>query len=241
MSAMSRHSGLSLPRRPIGSSCHASWACRLSAGLCRCRSDHLHGRRHNGEDVSLGAIPGRAGFKTNTFFGVEGEFAIGIGDGNSDVLSQEASIGLDSAYGVFAVGWLPIPLFGDLFGCVGYADRSIEADAGGLGSVAEDSCGPAYGSGIALRQIPCTKLRLEYTRYEPDNGEIDSFCISALFQFEAANAQRDLRQHGPPARRIVTVSRTCQTRGPHTTVCRNHPLPRASRWRRAGLKRHDQA
>ena len=30
----------------------------------------------SGEDVALGAILGRAGFKANTFFGVEGEFAI---------------------------------------------------------------------------------------------------------------------------------------------------------------------
>ena len=84
---------------------------------------------------------------------------------------------------MFAVGWLPIPLVGDLFGRVGYADLSIEADAGGLGSVAEDGSGLAYGAGIALSQIPFTKLRLEYTRYEPDDGEIDSFGISALFQF----------------------------------------------------------
>jgi hypothetical protein len=137
----------------------------------------------NGEDVSLGAILGRAGFKTNTFFGFEGEFAIGIQDDNFDVLGQEVSVGLDSEYGVFAVGWLPIPLVGDLFGRVGYADLSIEADAGGLGSVAEDGSGLAYGAGIALSQIPFTKLRLEYTRYEPDDGEIDSFGISALFQF----------------------------------------------------------
>jgi len=136
-----------------------------------------------GQDIALGAILGRAGFKTNPFFGVEGEFAIGIQDDSFDVLGQEVSVGLDSEYGVFAVGWLPIPLVGDLFGRVGYADLSIEADAGGLVSVAEDGAGLAYGAGIALSQIPFTKLRLEYTRYEPDDGEIDAFSLSALFQF----------------------------------------------------------
>jgi len=137
----------------------------------------------NGEDVSLGAILGRAGFKTNTFFGVEGEFAVGIQDDEFNVLGTQVSVGLDSEYGVFAVGWLPIPLVGDLFGRVGYADLSIEADAGGLGSLSEDGAGLAYGAGFQLSQIPFTKLRLEYTRYEPDDGEIDSFGISALFQF----------------------------------------------------------
>jgi hypothetical protein len=137
----------------------------------------------NGQDVSLGAILGRAGFKTNTFFGVEGEFAIGIQDDNFDILGQEVSVGLDSEYGVFAVGWLPIPLVGDLFGRVGYADLSIGAGAGALGSVSEGGSGLAYGAGIALSQIPFTKLRLDYTRYEPDDGEIDAFGISALIQF----------------------------------------------------------
>lgn len=136
-----------------------------------------------GEDVSLGAILGRVGFKTNPFFGVEGEFAIGIQDDEFDVLGQEVSVGLDSEYGVFAVGWLPIPLVGDLFGRVGYADLSIEADAGGFGSVSEDGSGLAYGAGFQFSQFPFTQLRVEYTRYEPDDGEIDSFGVSALLQF----------------------------------------------------------
>jgi len=136
-----------------------------------------------GEDIALGAILGRAGFKTNPFFGVEGEFAIGIQDDDVNVLGTEVSVGLDSEYGVFAVGWLPIPLLGDLFGRVGYADLSIEADAGALGSVSEDGAGLAYGAGLQFSQIPFIQLRLDYTRYEPDDGEIDSFGLSALFQF----------------------------------------------------------
>ena len=114
----------------------------------------------DGEDVSLGAILGRAGFRTSTFFGVEGAFAIGIQDDNFDMLGLEVSAGLDSAYGVFAVGWLPLPLVGDLFGRIGYADLFIEARAGALGSVSEDGSGLVYGDGIALSQIPFTKLRL---------------------------------------------------------------------------------
>jgi hypothetical protein len=80
------------------------------------------------------------------------------------------------------VGWLPIPLVGDLFGRVGYADLSVEASALGT-SLSESGSGLAYGAGFQLSCIPFTKLRLEYTRYEPDDGEIDSFGISALLQF----------------------------------------------------------
>ena len=40
-----------------------------------------------------------------------------------------------------------------------------------------------YGGGIMLNFIPFTKLRLEYTRYEPEDGEFDSFGVSGLFAF----------------------------------------------------------
>jgi hypothetical protein len=136
-----------------------------------------------GEDVSVGAILGRAGFKSNPFFGVEGEFAIGIQDDDIDVLGVPVSVGLDSEYGVFAVGWLPIPLVGDLFGRVGYADMTIEADVGGIASASADGSGLAYGAGFQFSNIPFTQLRLEYTRYEPEDSEVDSFGVSALFQF----------------------------------------------------------
>jgi OOP family OmpA-OmpF porin len=136
-----------------------------------------------GEDVSLGALLGRAGFKTNPFFGVEGEFAIGIQDDNFDVLGQEVSVGLENEYGVFAVGWLPVPLVGDLFGRVGYADLTIEGEVNGTTVASEDGSGLAYGAGFQFSQFPFTQLRVEYTRYEPDDAEIDSFGVSALFQF----------------------------------------------------------
>jgi outer membrane immunogenic protein len=135
-----------------------------------------------GEDATLGAIMGRLGYKTNPFFGVEGELAIGVQDESFDVLGTEVDVSLENSYGVFAVGWLPIPLVGDLFGRVGYADLSVEASALGT-SLSESGSGLAYGAGFQLSSIPFTKLRLEYTRYEPDDGEVDSFGISALLQF----------------------------------------------------------
>ena len=137
----------------------------------------------NGNDITVGAVMGRVGLKTNPFLGVEGEFSIGVQDDDFDVLGTQVSAGLDSEYGVFATGWLPIPLVGDLFGRVGYAHLSVEADAGGLGSFSQDGDGLAYGAGFQLSNIPFTKLRVEYTRYEPDDGEVDSLSLSALLQF----------------------------------------------------------
>jgi len=137
----------------------------------------------NGDDITVGAVMGRVGFKTNPLLGVEGEFSIGVQDDNFDVLGTQVSAGLDNEYGVFATGWLPIPLVGDLFGRVGYAHLSVNADAGGLGTFSQDGDGLAYGAGFQLSNIPFTKLRVEYTKYEPDNGDVDSLSISALLQF----------------------------------------------------------
>ena len=135
-----------------------------------------------GEDATVGGVMGRLGFKSNPFFGVEGEVAIGIQEDNFDVLGTQVDVSLENSYGVYAVGWLPIPLVGDIFGRVGYADLSIEASALGT-SVSDSGSGLAYGAGIQLSNIPFTKLRLEYTRYQPDDAEVDSFGISALLQF----------------------------------------------------------
>lgn len=135
-----------------------------------------------GEDATVGGVMGRLGFKSNPFFGVEGEVAIGIQEDNFDVLGTQVDVSLENSYGVYAVGWLPIPLVGDVFGRVGYADLSIEASALGT-SISDSGSGLAYGGGVQLSSIPFTKLRLEYTRYEADDSEIDSFGISALLQF----------------------------------------------------------
>jgi hypothetical protein len=135
-----------------------------------------------GEDATVGGVMGRLGFKSNPFFGVEGEVAIGIQEDNFDVLGTQVDVSLENSYGVYAVGWLPIPLVGDVFARVGYADLSIEASALGT-SISDSGSGLAYGAGIQLSSIPFTKLRLEYTRYQPDDAEVDSFGISALLQF----------------------------------------------------------
>lgn len=137
----------------------------------------------DGEDVTLGAVMGRLGYKTNPFLGVEGEFSIGVQDESVDVLGTEVDVGIDSQYGVFAIGVLPVPMVGDLFVRGGYASFSVDASVSGIGSATEDGDGPAYGAGIMMNFIPFTKLRLDYTRYEVEDGEFDSLGVSGLFSF----------------------------------------------------------
>jgi hypothetical protein len=133
------------------------------------------------QDINIGAAMGRLGYEINPFFAVEGEIALGLYEDDIDVLGTPVDVGIDSGFGAFVVGKVPLAVV-DLFGRVGYADVSIEADAGGLGSVSEDGSGMAYGAGVNFNFL-ILRMRAEYTRYEIDDGDVDSLGLSALLKF----------------------------------------------------------
>jgi hypothetical protein len=133
-----------------------------------------------GDDVNLGAVLGRLGWEFNPFFALEGEAAIGIADDEFDVLGTPVDVGIENEYGAFAVAKAPLGGI-DIFGRVGYASVSVEADALGA-SASEDGSGLAYGGGINFN-ILILRLRAEFTRYEVDDGDLDSLGVSALLKF----------------------------------------------------------
>jgi hypothetical protein len=132
-------------------------------------------------DANLGTVMGRLGYKTNPFFGVEGEMAIGVQDESFMVLGTPVEVGIDNEVGGFLVGFVPVPLLGDLFVRGGYASISVDASGGGM-NFTEDGSGLAYGGGLQFN-VAFLKLRAEYTRYEPDDGELDSWGVSGIIQF----------------------------------------------------------
>jgi hypothetical protein len=132
-------------------------------------------------DANIGTVMGRLGYKTNVFLGFEGEVAIGVQDESFTVLGVPVDVGVDNEVGGFVVGFLPVPLVGDLFARAGYANISVEASGGGQ-NFTEDGAGLAYGGGLQFN-VAFLKLRAEYTRYEPDDGELDSWGISGILQF----------------------------------------------------------
>ena len=132
------------------------------------------------QDINIAAAMGRLGWEFNPFFAVEGEAAFGIAEDEVDVLGTPVDVGVDSGFGVFAVGKVPLAVV-DLFGRIGYADVTIEGSVGGL-SASEDGSGMAYGAGINFNVL-ILRMRAEYTRYEIDDGDIDSLGLSALLKF----------------------------------------------------------
>jgi len=131
------------------------------------------------DDVDLGAFMVRAGFDINEHFAVEAEGAIGLQDDDFTISGTSYDVGIDNEVGGFAVLKAPVgPI--DVFGRVGYANFSIDDNS--PGSLAPDGSGLAYGGGINFN-ILFLRARAEYTRYEVDEGDLDSLALSALFKF----------------------------------------------------------
>ncbi len=132
------------------------------------------------EDLNFGALMGRLGYEINPFLAVEGEVAFGVYEDDIDILGTSVDVGIDSGFGAFLVGKAPLGVV-DVFGRIGYADVSIEGSAGGI-SASEDGSGMAYGAGINFNVL-ILRMRAEYTRYEIDDGDVDSLGLSALLAF----------------------------------------------------------
>jgi hypothetical protein len=132
------------------------------------------------QDINIGAAMGRLGWEFNPFLAIEGEVALGLYEDDIDTIIGPVDVGVDSGFGGFIVGKIPLAVV-DLFGRVGYADVSIEGSAGGF-SASEDGSGMAYGAGINFNVL-LLRMRAEYTRYEIDDGDVDSLGLSALLKF----------------------------------------------------------
>lgn len=131
------------------------------------------------DEVELGAFMARAGFDISDNFALEAEGAIGLQDDDFTISGTSYDVGIDNEVGGFAVLKAPVgPI--DVFGRVGYANFSIDDDS--PGSLAPDGSGLAYGGGINFN-ILFLRARAEYTRYEVDEGELDSLALSALLRF----------------------------------------------------------
>lgn len=125
------------------------------------------------DPVNLGALQGRLGVDFNDNFAIEGEAAFGIAD--DDILG--VSVELNSSFGVFAVGKLPVSDSVDVFVRAGFA--SAEVDVGGT-SGSED--GAAYGAGLQAFFTENDGVRVDYTRYD-FGGDGNVWSVSYVRKF----------------------------------------------------------
>jgi hypothetical protein len=107
------------------------------------------------------AVTGRISGRFTTVFGAEGEASIGTDDA------------LDSAWGLFAKGVLPLNDSAEVFARAGFA--------GAEGAGGADADGGAFGAGAQVLIVGRSGVRFDYTRYDFDN-EIDAYSISYVFR-----------------------------------------------------------
>lgn len=136
-------------------------------------------------DVDLGVITLRGGAQLNEYFGVEAEAHFGVNDDQVDVGGTTADVEVNTAFGLFAVGSLPVAEGVQLFGRVGYFTAEVEASAGGA-SADDSEDGVAFGAGVKwYPQDGAWGVRGEYTRVEFDDDSADIIGISGVYRFGA--------------------------------------------------------
>lgn len=125
--------------------------------------------RFSADSADIDAVTVRAGADITRHFGVEAEASFGVGD--------DQGVDLDNAYGIFARGRLPLATDFAAFARIGWA----AAEVSGNGQSADDD-GVAGGVGVEWTGLKGWNVshgvRVEYTRYEFDDGDADVFGVS---------------------------------------------------------------
>lgn len=132
----------------------------------------------DGDDVAVGGLTGRLGYRFFPYFGVEGEAAIGV---NDDAIGG-VDVELDHAFGVYGVGYLPVSENVELFGRAGWAEVEARASLGAF-TVGADEDGLGFGGGAVIAVSERLAFRGEYTRLEGDDDALDTFSFGAQVSF----------------------------------------------------------
>ncbi|XBQ16504.1 MAG: porin family protein [Oceanicaulis sp.] len=137
----------------------------------------------DGEGATLGAITLRGGFDFTEYFGAEGDLHIGVVD--DTVTEMGTSVDLSADFGAAVYGVARLPLgdgMSNIFARAGYATLEVEGSAMGV-SVSAELDGFAYGVGGEFYFAGPNGVRLDYTRFDGDDGELDAFGISYIRRF----------------------------------------------------------
>ena len=125
-------------------------------------------------------IGGRLGARFGKYLGVEGEVGVGV---NNATFAPGVSAKVDSAYGAYAVGFLPVAPNADLFARVGYGRTHMTVNIpGGSASGSDDAVN--YGGGGQYFFDAKDGVRVDYTRvHSTTNGNTNTFSLAYVRKF----------------------------------------------------------
>lgn len=141
-------------------------------------------------DDDLYGIQARAGWQSESIFGVEAEGSLGLTDDNVVVDfgagPVPASFEIDNQIAAFAVARVPVGSQFNILGRYGYHNTEFSSETNIAGTAFEDDFsldGIAYGVGAEYAFSPKTSARIDYTRYdfEGPDAEAVSLAISRKF------------------------------------------------------------
>ena len=133
------------------------------------------------DDGSLGAVTARGRYMFTNYVGGEVEASFGV----KDESSYGYKLSIDNSFGGFAVLGAPVTERFDVFGRLGYATTSLDAEYFGYSGSA-DIDGVAYGVGANYFFTDSFGVRGDFTKYDGGDdiaGEADVFSISGVVRF----------------------------------------------------------
>lgn len=136
----------------------------------------------DGDNVDVGGVTGRLGYRFHPNFAIEGEATIGTNSDDVTVGGVPVNVELDHAYGIYGVGILPVSPSVDLFARLGYANVKATGTSGPF-SARLDENGVGYGVGAEWRWNQRWGLRGEYTRLEGDDNGVNTYQAALVAHF----------------------------------------------------------
>lgn len=137
------------------------------------------------DQLTLGAVTGRAGYKFLPYVGVEAEASVGVDDESFDVSigGSSGTIELKHDVAAYAVAFLPIGKHVELFARAGYGSTSIEASTPSV-TVTGDGESFNYGAGASVF-YGANGVRADWTRkdFTDNGGEADTWSVSYIRRF----------------------------------------------------------
>ena len=137
------------------------------------------------DNVDLGAIQGRLGYRIMPYAGIEGEAAFGVKKDDVTAAGVTGRAKLEHEVAIYGVGFLPLSDKADLLARVGYGNTKVKVSA--LGSSAEaDGNSWNFGVGGQYHFDGKNGVRVDYTRQEftkDDAGHADVYSIAYTRRF----------------------------------------------------------
>ena len=131
---------------------------------------------------NLWALGGRVGYRFNDWIGVEGEAAFGVKGDDVTVSGVSADVDLKHQAAAYAIAFLPVGEGTDVFARIGYGTVKIKASAlGATASGSDESVN--FGVGAQHHFDGLNGVRFDYTRFDFDGGDADTWSISYSRKF----------------------------------------------------------